>query len=655
MVPPTAPMKQFSYELEGTATATHGAVRMGHLKSGFTPDMTLYKNLHEFRRKFDPNGTNKLFGWRKTDPVTGKPGEFEWVTLIDFLPVVEAAASGMSHILKLQRGAIVGVFAKNCYQWSIVEHSASRMAYTLVPLYDTLGPAAIPFILNHTEMSVVFCGKEQFKTLMGVVHECPSVKTVVKFEDDIDEEETVLAKEHKVKLMTLGQLIEDGKNNVVPADPPLPSDLATICYTSGTTGDPKGVMLTHANMMAAAACAFDFTLILPTDIHLSYLPLAHCFERVIQTTLIYNGAAVGYYSGDVKLLMDDLGALQPTVFPSVPRLLNRIHDKISQGAAEAGGIKKWLFDTAYASKKYYLKDGYKTHAFWDFLVFSKAKRALGGRVRRMMNGSAPLSKEVKEFCQIVFGATMLEGYGLTETGAVISCSTDEIPPGDHIGIPLGNVQICLEDVPEMNYTSHDTPCPRGEILMKGDNLFIGYYKQPDLTKEAIDADGWLHTGDIGCWNPDGTLRIIDRKKNIFKLSQGEYVAPEKIEGIYIKSPLIAQAFVHGDSLKSYLVGIIVPDAEIVAKWAKDKGLEASFEELCVPGSPAGTELKADIAREMERLATEYKLFGFERVKKFHVQAEQFTPENDFATPTFKLKRPLIVKHFGPELEGMYTE
>ncbi|GMF32996.1 unnamed protein product [Phytophthora fragariaefolia] len=537
MVPPTAPMKQFSYQLDGSATATHGAVRMGHVKSGFTPDMTLYKNLHELRRRFDPDGTNKLFGWRKTDPVTGERGGYEWVTLNDFLPVVEAAASGMSRVLELQRGAIVGVFAKNCYQWSIVEHSASRMAYTLVPLYDTLGPVAIPFILNHTEMSIVFCGKQQFKVLMGVVHECPSVKTVVQFEDDIDEEETVLAREHNVKLMTLGQLIEDGKKNVVPADPPLPSDLATICYTSGTTGNPKGAMLTHANMMAAAACAFNFTLILPTDIHLSYLPLAHCFERVIQTTLIYNGAAVGYFSGDVKLLMDDLG---------------------------------WLFDTAYASKKYYLKDGYNTHAFWDFLVFSKAQQALGGRVRRMMNGSAPLSKEVKEFCQIVFGATMLEGYGLTETGAVISCSTDEIPSGDHIGIPLGNVQICLEDVPEMNYTSQDKPCPRGEILMKGDNLFIGYYKQPELTKEVIDADGWLHTGDIGCWNPDGTLRIIDRKKNIFKLSQGEYVAPEKIEAIYIKSPLIAQAFVHGDSFKNYLVGIIVPDAEVVTKWAKDK-------------------------------------------------------------------------------------
>ncbi|KAL4147322.1 hypothetical protein PRNP1_011078 [Phytophthora ramorum] len=649
----TAPMKQFSYELEGTATATHGAVRMGHLKSGFTSGMTLYRNLNEYRRKFDPDGTNNLFGWRKTDPTTGKPGAYEWVTLNDFLPVVEACASGMSHTLQLQRGAIVGVFAKNSYQWSIVEHSTSRMAYALVPLYDTLGPTAIPFILNHTEMSVVFCGKDQFKTLMGVVHECPSVKTVVQFEDGIDEEEKVLAQKHKVTLMTLSQVIEDGRKNVVPADPPLPSDLATICFTSGTTGDPKGAMLTHANMMAAAACAFNFTLTLPTDVHLSYLPLAHCFERVIQTTCIYNGASVGYYSGDVKLLMDDLAELKPTIFPSVPRLLNRIHDKISQGVEAAGGVKKWLFDTAFASKKYYLKDGHKTHAFWDFVVFSKAQQALGGRVRRMMNGSAPLSKDVKQFCQIVFGATMLEGYGLTETGAVISCSTDEIPPGDHIGIPLGNVQICLEDVPEMNYTSKDTPCPRGEILMKGDNLFVGYYKQPELTKETIDADGWLHTGDIGCWNPDGTLRIIDRKKNIFKLSQGEYVAPKKIEAIYIKSPLIAQAFVHGDSLKSYLVSIIVPDVEIVAKWAQDKGLsgdEASFETLC-----KSAELKADITREMESLATEYKLVGFERVKKFHVHSDQFTPENEFATPTFKLKRPLIVKHFRAELEGMYTE
>lgn len=651
-------MKQFSHELEGTATATHGAVRMGYLPSYFTSDMTLYTNLTEYRRKFDPDGTNKLFGWRQQDPATGKPGAYQWVTLNEFLPVVEACASGMSHILKLQRNAIVGVFAKNCYPWSIVEHSASRMAYTLVPLYDTLGPTAIPFILNHTEISVVFCGKEQFKILMGVVHECPTVKTVVQFEDDIGAEETKLAEEHKVTLLTLNQLIDDGKKHVVPADPPLSTDLATICYTSGTTGDPKGAMLTHGNMMAAAACAFDFTLILPTDSHLSYLPLAHCLERVIQSTFIYNGAAIGYYSGDIKMLMDDLGELKPTIFPSVPRLLNRIYDKISQGVEAAGGLKKFLFDTAYASKKEYLKDMDVKHAFWDYLVFSKAQQALGGNVRRMLSGSAPLSTDVKEFLHIVFSSVVLEGYGLTETGAVISCSTDIIPPGDHIGIPLGNVQICLEDVPEMNYTSRDEPCPRGEILMKGDQLFVGYYKQPELTKETIDADGWLHTGDIGAWNPDGTLRLVDRKKNIFKLSQGEYVAPEKIEAIYIKSPLIAQAFVHGNSLKNFLVAIMVPDPDNVAKWAKEKGLtgdEASLDALCAPGSAAGAELKADIAQEMEKFAKEYKLFGFERVKKFHLHAEQFTPENDFATPTFKLKRPLIAKHFGAELEGMYAE
>ncbi|TYZ58166.1 hypothetical protein PybrP1_003030, partial [[Pythium] brassicae (nom. inval.)] len=227
-----------------------------------------------------------------------------------------------------------------------------------------------------------------------------------------------------------------GKAHPHEADPPLPDDISTICYTSGTTGDPKGAMVTHSNVMFGITMVGDYARLVPSDVHLSYLPLAHIYERNVQTNAIASGASIGFYQGDAAKLMADMAALRPTIFPTVPRVLNRIYDKITQGVAAAGGVKKMLFDQAYAAKKYGLENGgHLTHALWDPLVFNKLKPLIGGNVRLMMNGSAPLSHEVKEFVEIVFGCHVLEGYGLTETAAVLTLSAAFVPIGNHVGIP----------------------------------------------------------------------------------------------------------------------------------------------------------------------------------------------------------------------------
>ncbi|KAF1319452.1 Long-chain-fatty-acid-coa ligase, partial [Globisporangium splendens] len=605
--------------------------------------MTLWTNL--LARKEIDDGSKNLFGTRKVDSVTGDVGAFEWVTYGEFLADVEALSSGMSRDLRLQRTAIVGVFSKNRYEWSVVENSCNRMTYTLVPLYDTLGPQAVPFIINHTEMKVVFCTKSQFQTLMECIDKCPTLETIVQFEE-VDGAERALAHDKNVTLKTLAELMEIGKANTVEADPPLPEDISTICYTSGTTGDPKGAILTHANLAFTTGSVRKYTELLPTDVHLSYLPLAHVFERCVHTNLILSGGAIGFYQGDVTKLMDDIAELKPTVFPSVPRVLNRIFDKISQGVNSAGGVKKFLFDQAFAAKKVNVRDGYMHHSVWDPVVFNKVKMVLGGNVRLMMNGSAPLSPEVKEFIQVVFGCPVLEGYGLTESSAVVAVSNPNVPSGNHVGIPLPGLEVRLEDVRDMNYTSDDTPLPRGEILVRGRNVFKGYYKQPELTAEVLDADGWFHTGDIGCWNENGTLRIIDRKKNIFKLSQGEYVAPEKIEDVYLKSQYVAQIYVHGDSLQNYLVGVVVPDQEIIAKWAASQG--KGVDEI------DQDELKKLILDDMEQVGKAAKLFRFERVQKLHVHATAFGPEDDLVTPTFKPKRNNLAHFFAKEIVDMYA-
>ncbi|TMW67687.1 hypothetical protein Poli38472_011307 [Pythium oligandrum] len=636
-------------EVPGSKTEAHGFIHVADAETGYKPYMTLYTNLMERRRVDD--GSRQIFGWREKDPVTGVAGPYIWVTYNEFLEQVEALSSGMVHELQTKRQEAVGVFSKNRYEWSLVEHSANRMSYQLVPLYDTLGPEAVPFILNHTEMRVIFCGKEQFKALMAAVEKSPAVKMVVQFED-VSDEDRKEAESKNLVLKSLKELMEVGKSKPVEADPPTPDDIATICYTSGTTGNPKGAMLSHGNMVSAVAATYALHPMTPEDVHLSYLPLAHVLERAVQSVVLGGGGSVGFYQGEIPKLMDDLAALQPTLFPSVPRVMNRVHDKILQGVEKAGGLKKFMFNWAYAAKKKNLAQGYIHHAFWDALVFNKIKQLMGGKVRLMMNGSAPISQDCKEFLQIVFGCPVIEGYGMTETCAIIGLSTTQFAPGTHVGLPIPGLEVCLFNVPEMNYTAEDKPCPRGEICVRGPNVFKGYYKDPEKTAEAVDADGWLHTGDIAKWNPDGTLAIIDRKKNIFKLSQGEYVAPEKIENVYLKSGLVAQIFVHGNSLQNYLVGVVVPDLEGVGEWAKANGHSSDTESL-KKLVETSAELKDAIVKDMGVVAKKFGLFRFEQVAQLHLTNDTFTVENNLVTPTFKLKRPQLVERYEKEISAMY--
>lgn len=243
------------------------------------------------------------------------------------------------------------------------------------------------------------------------------------------------------------------------------------------------------------------------DVYLSYLPLAHIFERIVQQTVVNHGARVGFYQGDTLKLMDDLAELKPTIFASVPRLFNRIYDKILAGVKAKGGVAAALFNRAYATKKEYLKKGYNNHAFWDAIVFSKIKARLGGNVKFMVSGAAPISADVIDFMRICFCASFVEGYGQTETtGAAAVTHVSDMSSG-HVGVPFPTCEIKLRDVPAMSYTSADKPFPRGEICIRGSNVFVGYYKSPEKTAEAMQ-DGWVFTGDIGMWDAQGIYKLI---------------------------------------------------------------------------------------------------------------------------------------------------
>lgn len=395
------------------------------------------------------------------------------------------------------------------------------------------------------------------------------------------------------------------------------------------------------------------------DVHYSYLPLAHVFERAAHWALMATGGKIGYYVGDVTKIKEDCAALKPTVFCSVPRLLNRFYDLMQEGISKLTGFKKKLLNRGIKIKmNNLLKNGSVKDSIYDALVFSKFKKVLGGKVRIIVTGSAPIGGDVLSFLKIAFSCRVFEAYGQTETTAGLSITNHKDGTSGHVGGVFPHNEIKLVDVPEMDYTSLDIidgeKQPRGEICVRGYNTFVGYYKAPEKTRETKDEDGWVHTGDIGQILPNGALRIIDRKKNIFKLAQGEYIAAEKLEIAFGNLEVVKQIFIYGDSLQSYLVAIIVPEKSVVQKWAREKGNDIStVDDAGYHDFINGEEFKAYFDTLIKETRKNAKLSGLEVPKAIYCTDEEFSVENDLLTPTFKLKRNEAKKKYYDEIKKMY--
>ena len=322
------------------------------------------------------------------------------------------------------------------------------------------------------------------------------------------------------------------------------------------------------------------------------------------------------------------------MFPSVPRLYNKIYGAIQARFNALTGCKAWLLRKGLASKQANLEaTGAVRHGCYDTILFGAIKNMLGGQVRQMLTGSAPIDKQVIDFLKICFSCPIQEGYGLTESSASGCLMSQDDKVTGHVGGPCEVMKMRLKSLPEMEYMVTDKPYPRGELLLKGTPIFQGYYKNPGKTSEAFDHDGWFQTGDVVQVYPNGSIKVIDRSKNIFKLSQGEYIAPEKIENIMGLSPMIAQCLVYGDSFKNSCVSIVVPEEAWAKNWAQENNVQGDFAAIC-----KSAELKKVISADMLRLATANKLSSLEKPKAIHLSSELFSIENDTLTPTFKLKR-----------------
>ncbi|XP_067838689.1 long-chain-fatty-acid--CoA ligase 1a isoform X2 [Heptranchias perlo] len=576
---------------------------------------------------------------------------YQWISYREVMDRAEFVGSGLlSRGCKAGNDQFIGVFAQNRPEWVIIEQACYAYSMVVVPLYETLGAEAISYILNKADIQVVFCDtKVKAETvLQGVENgDTPKVNTIIVM-DDFGDDLKERGMKCDVELVSLEHVENMGRQQKRNPQPAKPSDLAVICFTSGTTGNPKGAMLTHRNIVSNLSGFVKVTegqwVASPIDTHVSFLPLAHMFERLVQIVVLCHGARIGFFQGDIRLLMDDIKVLQPTIFPVVPRLLNRMYDKIHSQAS--GPIKRQMLEYATRRKVAELQKGIlRRDSIWDKLIFRKVQDGLGGRVRLMVTGAAPVSETVLTFIRVAVGCQFYEGYGQTECTAGCSMTI----PGDwsagHVGAPMPCNLIKLVDVEDMNYFAEEG---EGEICVKGPNVFKGYLKDPEKTAEALDDQGWLHTGDIGKWLPNGTLKVIDRKKHIFKLAQGEYIAPEKIENIYVRCEPVAQVFVHGDSLQACLVGIVIPDPEVLPAWAQKRHIKGSFEELC-----KSKVLKDAILKNLIEIGKEAGLKSFEQVKDIRLFPEMLTVQNGLLTPTFKAKRAELRKFFSSQIVELY--
>ncbi|XP_029106783.1 long-chain-fatty-acid--CoA ligase 6 isoform X2 [Scleropages formosus] len=605
------------------------------------------KTMYEvFRRGLHITGDGPCLGSREPNQ------PYKWLSYKEVTLRAEHLGSGLLHLgCRPAPDQFIGVFAQNRPEWIIAELACYTYSMVVVPLYDTLGQDAIRYIINTAEISIVICDKpEKAQVLLGNVErqETPGLKKVILMDPF---EPLLLERGAKcgVHIQSMKEVEALGREHHRKAMPPQPDDLSIVCFTSGTTGNPKGVMLTHGNVVADFSGFLKVTdkVIFPCqdDVLISFLPLAHMFERLIQSVVYCHGGRIGFFQGDIRLLAEDMKALRPTIFPVVPRLLNRMYDKIFSQAKNP--VKRWLLNFAAKRKAAEVQSGViRSDSVWDKIFFSKIQASLGGRLRMIVTGAAPTSPAVLGFLRAALGCQVYEAYGQTECTAGCTFTT----PGDwtsgHVGAPIPCNLIKLVDVPEKNYFASKG---EGEVCVKGPNVFKGYLKDPEKTAEALDPDGWLHTGDIGKWLPNGTLKIIDRKKHIFKLAQGEYISPEKIENIYIRSEPIAQLYVHGDSLQSCLVGIVVPDAEVLPAWAKKRGFEGCFGDLC-----KNVELKKAIMDDMVQLGKASGLHSFEQVKEIYLHSEMFSIANGLLTPTLKAKRPELKEFFKEKIEELYS-
>jgi long-chain acyl-CoA synthetase len=567
----------------------------------------------------------------------GADGEYRSISFEVLGDSVDRLASSLSR-LGVAKGDRVAVFAYHGPQWVMADLAALKLGAVIVPLYHTLSPSAAKYMLNDSACKLIFVeGKELFGVIDAIRGEIPSLAHVVVFDEKgIEERGTFL---------NFDDLAADDSRAGRAAIGDLPAvssgDPATIVYTSGTTGAPKGVVLSHGNILFDAFSALRRFKVGPDDTFLSFLPLCHMIGRTCgYYSMLFAGATIAYAEG-ISTIVSDVQAIRPTIIIVVPRIVEKIYEAVEQKVMEAPLIRRRLVFAAVKClnervNRIYRGDGVPFSlrvrcAFYDRLVASKFRKIAGGRLRLLVSGGAPLDRKLAKTLHVL-GFNIIEGYGLTETAPIVCTTTLEDNRLGTVGKPFDGIEVKIGE--------------SDEILVKGPNLMCGYFNMPEETAKAIDADGWFHTGDQGRFDTTGNLAITGRIKELIVTSYGKKVAPVPIEAEIIRSPYIDQALLYGDN-KKFITALVVPRRDCLERYAREKGVAvADYAELL-----ARREVRDLIASEIERATVE--LAPFEKVRAFALLAEGFTVANELLTPTLKLRRKRIVERYRNAIDALY--
>ncbi len=564
----------------------------------------------------------------------GKHGS-EWVTYSTeaVRELADLFSCGMMS-LGFTRGDHIATISPNKAEWNIVDHGLAQAGMIHVPVYPTIGHEEYSYILDHSEVKAVIVGNRQiYNKISAVVAKIPAIEALYTF-DQVN------------GLMTVQVIIEEGTKNrgkligelAAIRDSIKPSDLVTIIYTSGTTGNPKGVMLSHNNLVTnaiATSTAHEFGLGYRA---LSFLPLCHVYERMMNYHFQFKGTSI-YYLENMGIIAETMREIKPHIANTVPRLLEKIYDNIINKGKNLPWISKQIFFWAVNLGLRFRLTG--NNRFYRFrlgiarkLVFSKWKEALGGELRVLVSGGAALQSRLERIFWAA-GIPVLQGYGLTETSPVIAVNPLRVPDikFETVGPILDGVEVKIAD--------------DGEILCKGPNIMMGYYKEPEMTAEVIDAEGWFHTGDIGRIEDGRFLRITDRKKEMFKLSAGKYISPQVIENKLKESFFIEQAMVIGENEK-FASALLSPNFTFVHDWCSIHKIQYRDNADLI-----------EIPEVIERFAREVRevnknLGEFEQIKRFRLVTEEWTPQTGELSPTLKLRRNILADRYRNIINEIYS-
>lgn len=577
---------------------------------------------------------NYVASYKPKDDVLAckEDGVWKKYSIEQYIRMVDDLTYGLLS-LGVKKGDTIATITNNRPEWNFLDMAIMQAGAIHVPVYPTISPADYQYIFNHASIKFVFVsGDELSRKIKEVSANCPSVEEVFTFK-------------HREGLRNLYDLVEIGQTSPLPEqvqaimDSIKGGDLATIIYTSGTTGNPKGVMLSHTNIISNFVNVSYIPTFGEEGKALSFLPLCHVYERMLNYLYQYLGISV-YYAESLATITDNIKEIHPDMMCCVPRLLEKIYDKIQASGRKLKGVKRMIFFWAVDLALHYDVQGNNNawymlrHRIADKLIYSKWREALGGNFKIIVSGGASIQPRLVKTFRAA-GLPIYEGYGLTESSPVIAVTST-----DSNGIKIGTVGPPLRGVEVM--IAED-----GEILARGPNIMMGYYKDPELTAQVIDQDGWLHTGDIGQFEPEGQLRITGRKKEIFKTSLGKYIAPELLENKIKESPFIDNIMVVGENQK-FAAALVVPDFNHLRSWCRIKEIEYTTDEEMV----ALPRIRQRLLKVIDKYNTEFG--STEQIKKIDIMSSEWSTASGELTPTLKLRRSFIAKKYQTRIEKLFA-